>query len=74
LTGKYDFSLAYSWDGLRHRQLPPGAIAPPVDDTPSGGPSLFKAVQDQLGLNLESKKDPIDILLIDHIDKTPTDN
>jgi uncharacterized protein (TIGR03435 family) len=66
LTGKYDFTLAHSRDGLRPRG--------PVDDTPSGGPSLFKAVQDQLGLNLESKKDPIDILVVDHIDKVPTDN
>jgi uncharacterized protein (TIGR03435 family) len=74
LTGKYDFSLAYSRDGLRQRQLPAGANAPPVDDTPSGGVSLLKAVQDQLGLNLEAKKDPVDVLVIDRIDRQPTEN
>ncbi len=74
LTGKFDFSLAYSRDGLRARQLPAGASAAAVDDAPSGGPGLRKAVQDQLGLNLESKKDPIDILVIDHVDKVPTGN
>jgi uncharacterized protein (TIGR03435 family) len=74
LNGKFDFSLAYSRDGLRQRQPPPGAVATPVDDTPSGGPTLFKAVEEQLGRKLESTKDPIDILVIDHIDKVPTDN
>jgi len=74
LTGRFDFTLAYSRAGLRIRHLPAGANAAPVDDTPSGGPTLFKAVEDQLGLKLESAKDPIDILVIDHIDKTPTDN
>ena len=74
LTGKFDFSLAYSLVGLRPRQLPAGFNATPADDTPSGGSSLFKAEQDQLGLSLESKKDAIDILVIDHIEKAPTEN
>lgn len=74
LTGKFDFSLAYSLAGLRPRQLPAGFNATPADDIPSGGSSLFKAVQDQLGLSLESKKDAIDILVIDHIEKAPSEN
>lgn len=72
LTGKYDLALAYSLDGLRARG--PAAALTATSGDPSGGPTLFKAVQDQLGLKLESAKDPIDILVIDHIDKTPTDN
>jgi uncharacterized protein (TIGR03435 family) len=75
LAGKYDLRLAYSSDGLK--QLPAGRVgaeAIPVDDTPSGGPSLMKALQDQLGLELKSAKDPIDIVVIDHIDKAPTEN
>jgi uncharacterized protein (TIGR03435 family) len=72
LTGVYDFTLKYSLDGLRPQQLPATANAPPTD--PSGGPSLLTAVQEQLGLKLESAKDPIDILVIDHIDKVPTGN
>jgi uncharacterized protein (TIGR03435 family) len=67
LTGKFDFNLEYSTEGLRPRGR--GA------DTPGGdGPGLMDAVQEQLGLKLESKKDPIDILVLDHIDKVPTDN
>jgi uncharacterized protein (TIGR03435 family) len=68
LTGKYDFTLAYSRDGLRPRAYD----AAQAD--PSGGPTLLNALEKQLGLRLESKKDDVDILVIDHIDKTPTDN
>jgi uncharacterized protein (TIGR03435 family) len=35
---------------------------------PDGGPSIFTAVEEQLGLKLESGKAPIDVLVIDHID------
>jgi uncharacterized protein (TIGR03435 family) len=39
---------------------------------PSGG-SIFTAVQ-QLGLKLDPRKVPLDFLLIDHVEKTPTEN
>jgi uncharacterized protein (TIGR03435 family) len=38
------------------------------------GPSLFSALQDQLGLKLEGRKGPVEVLVIDHIDRTPTEN
>jgi uncharacterized protein (TIGR03435 family) len=61
LKGKYDFVI--SW----YATMDP--------ETPSdSGPSIFVAVQEQLGLKLESKKIPVDILVIDHIEKTPTEN
>ena len=72
LTGKYDFTLMYSRDGLRVRKLDQTSNSAPAD--PSGGPTLLKAIEDQLGLKLESAKDSIDVLVIDHIDKTPTEN
>jgi uncharacterized protein (TIGR03435 family) len=37
------------------------------------GPSLFTAVQEQLGLKLESEKGPVDVIVIDHLD-LPSEN
>ncbi len=45
----------------------------PVEDDPAGI-SLFTAIKEQLGLRLDSAKGPVDILLIDHADRVPTDN
>jgi uncharacterized protein (TIGR03435 family) len=63
LTGKYEFTLEFN---LR----PPGPGA--LDDDPF--PSIFDAVQQQLGLKLEDKKAPFDVLVIDHAEKVPTEN
>jgi uncharacterized protein (TIGR03435 family) len=60
LTGYYQFDLKYADE----RQ--------PVEN--QVGPSVFTAVQEQLGLKLESKKSPVDVLLIDHAEKVPLEN
>jgi uncharacterized protein (TIGR03435 family) len=46
------------------------------DDASSfpAGPSLFDAVQDQLGLRLERRKAPVEIIVVDHAEKTPVAN
>jgi uncharacterized protein (TIGR03435 family) len=49
---------------------PPGAVLPQTD---SAGPTLFTAVQEQLGLRLESAKGPVTVIVIDSISK-PTEN
>jgi hypothetical protein len=41
---------------------------------PSSLPSIFTALQEQLGLKLVSQKVPVDTLVIDHVDKIPTEN
>jgi uncharacterized protein (TIGR03435 family) len=51
---------------------PAGAGPAALAANPSGD-SVFKAVQD-LGLKLEGRKAPIEILVIDHVEKSPTDN
>jgi uncharacterized protein (TIGR03435 family) len=61
LTGRYDFVLDYT------------GMDPRMSD-PAGMPSIFKALRDQLGLKLESRKGPQDVLVIDRIEKLPTAN
>jgi uncharacterized protein (TIGR03435 family) len=45
------------------------------DPSPDGsGPSLADALQEQLGLRLESAKAPVDVLVVDHVERNPTGN
>jgi uncharacterized protein (TIGR03435 family) len=76
LTGNYDFDLSYTPD-----QLPQRPAGTPADQplTVNGvaidpnGPSIFTALQEQLGLKLDSTRGPVDVLVIDSIDH-PSEN
>ena len=74
LKGAYDFTLRWTSDtGLNGGPFP---IAPDSADQPvpdSSGPSLFTALQEQLGLKLESTKGPVDTIVIEHIEE-PSEN
>src|ERR1019366_4371214 len=59
LTGSYEFKLEWARDTTAE------ASAPPTE----AGPSIFTAVQEQLGLKLESQRSPIDLIVIDHASK-----
>ena len=61
LTGKYDLSLQWTPDDTHN------------DSPLAGGPSIFTAVQEQLGLKLTSTHGPVKTLVIDHVEK-PSEN
>jgi uncharacterized protein (TIGR03435 family) len=58
LSGRYDLSLRWSPDDA-------AASSPVSPDMP---PSIFTAIQEQLGLKLESTKGPVPVLVIDKIE------
>jgi uncharacterized protein (TIGR03435 family) len=64
LTGKYDFTLEYSYQAGAAVESPEAAPAP----------SIFTAVRQQLGLELVSRRLPFEVLVIDSFDKVPTEN
>lgn len=70
LTGWYDFDLEFARDPSLAGPPPPPPGGLPADpaNQPSG-PSIFTAVQEQLGLRLESAKGPVEILVIDHVER-----
>jgi len=65
LSGKYDLTLDWA-----SSQGAPGGDAAPASDS---APSLFTAVQEQLGLKLEAQKGPIEYLVIDSAEKPSVD-
>jgi uncharacterized protein (TIGR03435 family) len=66
LTGKYEIKLVWTPD-----EAQPGPDRGLTADSPP--PSLFTAIQEQLGLKLESRKAPVEVLVIDHVE-TPSEN
>lgn len=89
LKGKFDFKLRYdpgSMPGGRGMPMmmmagpPPGGGPPGVDGSRSAAPerepapSIFAAMQEQLGLKLDPRKGQVDLVVIDHIERTPTEN
>ncbi len=70
IAGLYNFHLEFTPDDSTPWLVPPGG-ATPAD--PAGGPSIFTAIQEQLGLKLESAKGPGEILVIDSVER-PSEN
>ena len=66
LKGKYDFTLKFAPD---HDGPPGGDSGSSTDDAPS----IFAALEEQLGLKLQPSKGPVDTLVIDHVEQ-PTEN
>ena len=64
VLGVFDFKLEWSTHDV-------AAKAPDANEL--AGPSIFTALQEQLGLKLESTKGPVEIIVVDHAEK-PTEN
>ena len=63
LTGVYTLKLEWTPDEQ------PGGSA-----EPAAGPTIFSASQEQLGLKLQTQKLPVEIVVVDSVDRTPVEN
>ncbi len=61
LEGVFDFTLDWTPEGVK-------------EEKPDAPPAIFVALQEQLGLRLDSQKAPVEILVVDKIEKSPTAN
>jgi uncharacterized protein (TIGR03435 family) len=68
LSGKYDYTILWS------RPATTAALGFNPAADPGDGPSIFDAIQQQLGLKIEKRKAPVQMLVVDHVEKKPTDN
>ncbi len=86
LKGNYDFTLKWTPEQGQGMMMggpgggpgggPPHGGGPPPDGAPppdASGPSIFTALQEQLGLKLEPTKAPAEVLTIDHVER-PSEN
>ena len=64
LKGTYDYGLDLNGLGFNGN--------PPAD--PTAGPSVFTSIQNDMNLKLEARRHPIEVLVVDHADKTPKPN
>jgi len=72
LKGDFDFTLAWTPRG-RNAPVPPRNSDAPTVSEPDGV-TVFDALQSQLGLKLEQRKHPMDVLVIDRVERVPTEN
>ena len=71
LTGRFDFSLNWTPDDSQFAGM--GAKIPPPPDSANAPPSLYTAIQEQIGLKLDATKALADVIVIDHVEK-PSEN
>ena len=89
LQGSYDITLDFAPDpAIMQARMAAAGVGPPPGGgpgpdgagpgggttDPGGAATIFSALPDQLGLRLEARKGPVDELVIDSAQKTPTEN
>jgi bla regulator protein blaR1 len=68
LTGNWNFELTYAPDAR-----PPASSAADAAPIDPDAPNLFTALQEQLGLKLESTKGPVEVLIIERVERPTPD-
>ena len=74
LTGKYEVNMFWQAGGFLDGVLRGAPAGSEPVSSQLDGPTIFTALQDQLGLKLQSKKASIDALVIDHLERVPIEN
>jgi uncharacterized protein (TIGR03435 family) len=80
LEGAWDFVLSWSPPHLIagcggcSREAGLAAVAAAAGEGPNGGLTIVEALDKQLGLKLKLQKHPMPVLVIDHVEQTPTEN
>jgi uncharacterized protein (TIGR03435 family) len=69
LPGRYNFKLDWTPDENQFGGLGMRPPVPADNAAPAANPDLFTAIQEQLGLRLKPAKEPVDVLVIDHVEK-----
>jgi uncharacterized protein (TIGR03435 family) len=75
LEGRYDMTINFTPPGAMPNFTPPdAATGEPAAPEPDGAISIFEALSGQLGLKLQSRKVKAAVLVVDHVNQTPTEN
>ena len=75
LAGIYDLRMEFAIAPAPAKPAPDGTPVPAAADPVDAGPNIFNAVQQQLGLKLTKVADiQVEVMIVDHIDQTPTEN
>jgi len=79
LKGNYQVALDLTMDDLKNIAKAAGMVMPggggggSAEASDPSGSSIFQSIQ-QMGLKLDARKAPIDTIVIDHLEKVPTEN
>ena len=74
IQGVFELHLQWTLEKAQPMKKPGdgGEVLAPTER--ADGPSIFAALQEQIGLKLEARKVPVEILVIDHVEKAPSEN
>lgn len=73
LSGVYNFSLY--WAAPNAPPVPKqSTLGEPSETNIDRGPTIFTAIQEQIGLRLDVRKTVVEVIVVDRMEKTPTDN